>query len=82
MVWLTSFSVKEGVKLEKRGFQPMGKKLSGKFGVVFSFAVVVMDTELDIVGQEHRKRTQRYDWVPDGNWSGDTDMGLGPKNGG
>src|SRR5437588_8736969 len=33
-------------------------------------------------GDAHRKSTQRYDWVPDGNWSGDTDMGLGPKNGG
>ena len=46
MVWLTSFSVKEGVKPEKRGFQPMRKKLGEKFGVVFSFAVVVTDTEL------------------------------------
>ena len=46
MVWLTSFSVKEGVKPEKRGFQPMRKKLDEKFGVVFSFAVVVTDTEL------------------------------------
>ena len=42
----TSFSVKEGVKPEKRGFQPMRKKLGGKFGVVFSFAVVVTDTDL------------------------------------
>ena len=42
----TSFSVKEGVKPEKRGFQPMRKKLGEKFGVVFSFSVVVMGTEL------------------------------------
>ena len=46
MMWWTSFSVKEGVKPEKRGFQPMRKKLGEKFGVVFSFAVVVTDTEL------------------------------------
>ena len=38
----TSFSVKEGVKPEKRGFQPMRKKLGEKFGVFFSFSVVVM----------------------------------------
>ena len=30
----------------KKGFQPMRKKLGEKFGVVFSFAVVVTDTEL------------------------------------
>src|SRR5947209_10403645 len=42
----TSFSVKEGVKPEKRGFQPMRKKLGEKFGVVFSLTVVVTDTEL------------------------------------
>ena len=42
----TSFSVKEGVKPEKRGFQPMRKKLGEKFGVVFSFSVVVTGTEL------------------------------------
>ena len=43
---MTSFSVKEGVKPEKRGFQPMRKKLGEKFGVVFSLTVVVTDTEL------------------------------------
>ena len=43
---MTSFFVKEGVKPEKRGFQPMRKKLGEKFGVVFSLTVVVMDTEL------------------------------------
>ena len=43
---MTSFSVKEGVKPEKRGFQPMRKKLGKKFGVVFSLTVVVTDTEL------------------------------------
>src|SRR5437588_10603179 len=42
----TSFSVKEGVKPEKRGFQPMRKKIGEKFGVVFSLTVVVTDTEL------------------------------------
>ena len=46
VMWLTSFSVKEGVKPEKRGFQPMRKKLGEKFGVVFSLTVVVTDTEL------------------------------------
>ena len=46
VLWLTSFSVKEGVKLEKRGFKPMRKKLGGKFGVVVSLTVVVTDTEL------------------------------------
>ena len=46
VLWLTSFSVKEGVKPEKRGFQPMRKKLGEKFGVVFSLTVVVTDTEL------------------------------------
>ena len=44
----TSFSVKEGVKAEKRGFQPMKKKLGEKFGVVFSFSVVVTGTELSV----------------------------------
>ena len=43
---MTSFSVKDGVKPEKRGFQPMRKKLGEKFGVVFSLTVVVTDTEL------------------------------------
>ena len=43
---MTSFSVKEGVKPEKRGFQPMRKKLGEKFRMVFSLTVVVMDTEL------------------------------------
>ena len=46
---MTSFSVKEGVKPEKRGFQPMRKKLGEKFGVVFSFTVVVTDTVLSVV---------------------------------
>ena len=46
MLWWTSSSVKEGVKPEKRGFQPMRKKLGEKFGVVFSLTVVVTDTEL------------------------------------
>ena len=46
MVLLASFSVKEGVKQEKRGFQPMRKKLGQKFDMVFSLTVVVMDTEL------------------------------------
>ena len=46
VLWLTSFSVKEGVKPEKRVFQPMRKKLGEKFGVVFSLTVVVTDTEL------------------------------------
>src|SRR5436853_202046 len=50
VVWLTSFSVKEGVKPERWGFQPMRKKLGERFGVVFSFAVVVMDTELSTWG--------------------------------
>src|SRR5205085_4504341 len=40
------FSVKEGVKPEKRGFQAMRKKLGEKFGVVFSLTVVVTDTDL------------------------------------
>ena len=56
----TSFSVKEGVKPEKRGFQPMRKKLGEKFGVVFSFSVVVMGTELRIVGVMVRCRQRRY----------------------
>ena len=33
-------------------------------------------------GDAYRKRTQSDDWVPDGNWSGDTDMDIGSKNGG
>ena len=43
---MTSFSVKEGGKPEKRGFQPMRKKLGEKFCVVFSLTVVVTDMEL------------------------------------
>ena len=46
VMWLTTFSVKEGVKPEKRGFEQMRKKLGEKFGVVFSLTVVVTDTEL------------------------------------
>ena len=37
---------KRGGEAGKKGFQPMRKKLGEKFGVVFSFAVVVTDTEL------------------------------------
>ena len=35
-----------GGEAGKKGFQPMRKKLGEKFGVVFSFAVVVTDMEL------------------------------------
>jgi hypothetical protein len=42
----TSFSLKRGGEAEKEGFWPMREGLGEKFGVVFSFAVVVMDTEL------------------------------------
>jgi hypothetical protein len=42
----TSFSLKRGGEAEKEGFWPMRKGLGEKFGVVFSFAVVVTDTEL------------------------------------
>ena len=37
---------KRGDEAGKKGFQPMRKKLGEKFGIVFSFAVVVTDTEL------------------------------------
>ena len=40
------FLFKRGGEAGKKGFQPMKKKLGEKFGVVFSFAVVVTDTEL------------------------------------
>ena len=50
--WGLLFSVKEGVKPEKVGFWPMRKGLGEKFGVVFSFAVVVTDTELNAVHKE------------------------------
>ena len=40
------FLFKRGGEAGKKGFQPMRKKLGKKFGVVFSFAVVVTDTEL------------------------------------
>ena len=40
------FLCKRGGEAGKKGFQPMRKKLGEKFGVVFSFAVVVTDTEL------------------------------------
>ena len=40
------FLFKRGGEAGKKGFQPMRKKLGEKFGVVFSFAVVVTDTEL------------------------------------
>ena len=49
------FLFKRGGDAGKKGFQPMRKKLGEKFGVVFSFAVVVTDTELiggqQVVGQ-------------------------------
>ena len=40
------FLFKRGGEARKKGFQPMRKKLGEKFVVVFSFAVVVTDTEL------------------------------------
>ena len=40
------FLFERGGEAGKEGFQPMGKKLGEKFGVVFSFTVVVTDTEL------------------------------------
>ena len=40
------FLFRRGGEAGKKGFQPMRKKLGEKFGVVFSFAVVVTDTEL------------------------------------
>ena len=45
-VMVDLFLFKRGGEAGKKGFQPMRKKLGEKFGVVFSFAVVVMDTEL------------------------------------
>ena len=33
-------------------------------------------------GDAYGGRTQGDNWVPDGNWSGYKDMGLGPENGG
>src|SRR5437588_12181054 len=56
VLW-TSFSVKEGVKPEKRGFQPMRKKLGEKFGVVFSLTVVVTDTKLRLHPLFYRERS-------------------------
>jgi hypothetical protein len=38
--------LKSGGEAEKEGFWPVRKRLGEKFGLVFSFAVVVMDTEL------------------------------------
>ena len=58
VMWLTSFSVKEGVKLEKRGIQPMRKKLSERFFVVFSLTMVVTDTELLMHYYKARKKVQ------------------------
>jgi hypothetical protein len=43
---LLYFSLKREDEAEKEGFQPMRKGLGGKFGVVFSFAVVVTKAEL------------------------------------
>ena len=40
------FLCKRGGEAGKMGFQPMRKKLGERFGVVFSFAMVVTDTEL------------------------------------
>ena len=40
------FLFKRGGEAGKEGFQPLRKKLGEKLGVVFSFAVVVTDTEL------------------------------------
>jgi hypothetical protein len=42
----TSFSLKRGGEAEKEGFWPMREALGERFGVVFSFALVVTDTEL------------------------------------
>jgi hypothetical protein len=46
LVRQTSFSVKRGGEAEKEGFWPMREGLGERFGVVFSFAVVVTHTEL------------------------------------
>ena len=64
VMWLSSFSVKEGVKPEKRGFQPMRKKLGEKFGVVFSFSVVVTGTELFKVIEGHLGQLQNAETTP------------------
>jgi hypothetical protein len=42
----TAFSLKRGGVAEKEGFWPMRESLGERFGVVFSFPVVVTDTEL------------------------------------
>ena len=41
------FLFKRGGEAGKKGFQPMRKKVGEKFGVVFSFAVVVTNMELN-----------------------------------
>ena len=41
----------------KKGFQPIRKKLGEKFGVVFSFAVVVTDTELSSTDSRRLRMT-------------------------
>ena len=45
-VMVDFFLFKRGGEAGKMGFQPMRKKLGKKFVVVFSFTVVVTDTEL------------------------------------
>ena len=44
------FLSERGGEAGKKGFQRMRKKLGEKFAVVFSFAVVVTDTELCAMG--------------------------------
>ena len=52
------FLFKRGGEAGKGGLWPIRKVLGEKFGVVFYFAVVVTDTELDGIAMESRGRKQ------------------------
>jgi hypothetical protein len=60
VIGLISLSLKRWAKVEKETFWPMGEGPGKRFGVVFSFAVVVTEMELFLVASEcthlcHRK---------------------------
>jgi HSP20 family molecular chaperone IbpA len=49
----TSFSLNGGGEAEKESFWPMRRGRDEKFVVVFSFPVVVTDTELTVMYDHH-----------------------------
>ena len=73
------FLVKSKGEAGKKGFQPMRKKLGKKFGVVFTFAEVVTDTELCGIGTTAQKGGVNL-WKLSGGFSVQISMSRFPLN--